>query len=116
MRSPVHLQLLAAILIVAGIVAFAPRLQCPHLKLSVRSSTAMLSGAKRFVDDSSQLPDLEAGCKVQRASLPEYLNQMADDQAFRPPSISSEFGIFPVRPLIRRFTLRPARSDSPIPL
>jgi hypothetical protein len=115
MRSRVHLQLLVAILIVAGVVAFAPRLQRPHLNLSVRSSAAMLSGAKRFVDDSSQLPDLEAGCKVQRASLPEYLNQMADDQAFRLPSIS-EFRVFLVRPLIRRFTLRPARTDSPVPL
>lgn len=115
MRSRVHLQLLAAILIVAGIVAFAPRLQRPHLNLSVRSSTTMLSGAKRFVDDSSHVPELEAGCEARRASFPQYLRQIADDQASRPPSIS-QFAVLPLRPLIRRFTLRPARSDSPVPL
>ena len=109
------MQWIAAILIVTGIVAFAPRLQRPHLNLSLRSSATTLSGAKRFVDDSSHLPDLEAGGKVQRASLPEYLNQMADAHDFRPPSIP-EFEVFPIRPLIRRFTLRPARSDSPVPL
>jgi len=115
MRTPTHLQLLAAILIVTGVVAFAPRLQHPHLNLSFRSFATTLSGAKRFVDDSSHVPNLEAGCKVQRASLPEYLDQMADDQVLRPPSLS-ELEVFPIRPLIRRFTLRPSRSDSSIPL
>jgi hypothetical protein len=115
MRSRTHLQWIAAILIVTGIVAFAPRLQRPHLHLSVRSSATTLSGAKRFVDNSSHSPDLEAACKVQRASLPEFLTQIADDQAFRLPSIS-EFEVFSIRPLIRRFTPRPSRSDSSVPL
>ena len=115
MRSRSHLQLIAAILIVTGIVAFAPRLQRPYLHFSIRSSAAVLSGAKRFVDNSAHMPELKVSCAEQRVSLPEYLKQASDDQGFRPLTISWLVAL-PIQPLIRRLMLRPARADSPVPL
>lgn len=115
MRSRSHLQLVAAILIVTGVVAFAPRLQRPYLHFSIRSSAATLSGAKRFVDNSAHLPDLKVSCPEQRVPLPEYLERASDDPGFRQLTISN-FVALQIQPLIRRLTLRPARADSPVPL
>jgi hypothetical protein len=115
MRSRSHFQLLAAILIVIGVVAFAPRLQPPYLHSSIRSFATTLSGAKRFVDNSAHLPDLRVSCSEQRVPLPEYLEQTSDDPGSR-QLIISKFVALPMQPLIRRFTLRPARADSPVPL
>jgi hypothetical protein len=115
MRTSAHLRLLAAVLIVTGIVAFAPQLQRPHFHFSIRSSATTLSGAKRFVDNSAHLPDLKVSCPEQRVPLPEYLEQTSDDSGSRQLTIS-KFAALPLQPLIRRFTLRPARADSPVPL
>jgi hypothetical protein len=115
MHSRAHLQLIAAILIVTGIVAFAPQLQSPHFHFSVRSSGATLSGAKRFVDNSAHLPDLDLTSAVRRVSLPEHLEQSSNDPGFRPLTISRSVAL-PMQPLIRRFMLRPERANSPVPL
>ena len=115
MRSPSHLQLIAAILIVTGVVAFAPRLQRPYLHFSIRSSATALSGAKRFVDNSAHLPNLDVSCAERRVSLPDYLEQSSNDLGFRPLTIS-RFVALPIQPLIRRLMLRPARANSPVPL
>jgi hypothetical protein len=114
MSARLHLQLIAAILVVTSIVAFAPRVQSPHLRLSCRSSQSLLSGAKRFTDNSSHPPDLKTNCSVRRVSLPE-LEQTPEHQTAR-HLLNFKFAAPPVRPLIRRFKLRLARADSPVPL
>ena len=114
MSARLHLQLIAAILVVTSIVAFAPRAQNPHLRLSCRSSEALLSGAKRFTDNASHTPDLKTNCSVRRVSFPE-LKQTPDDQTSQRLS-TYKFAARPMRPSIRRFKLRLARVDSPVPL
>ena len=116
MFSRLHLQLVAAVLIVTGIVAFAPRLQPPHMRLSCRSyEGTTLSGAQRFTKASSSLPDLKVGYEAHRASFPKYLKRICDGQAAR-PLLSFRFAPPSAEPFIRRFKLLPSRAESQDPL
>ena len=74
-----HLQLVVTILVAMSMVAFTPRLQRPHLRLSCGSTEdTTLSGSQRFTDDSSRLPDLKAGYEANGVPLPQYLKLISD--------------------------------------
>jgi hypothetical protein len=69
------------ILVAMSIVAFAPRVLCPRVRLSCGSTEGTtLSGPQRFTDDSSRLPDLKAGYEVNGSPLPLNLKLISDDQ------------------------------------
>jgi hypothetical protein len=116
MLSRRHLQLVALILVAISAVAFAPRLQHPHVQLSCASlEGATLSGAQRFTDNSSRLPDLEAGYAANGVPLQQNLKLIADDQSAEPLlSFISETPF--VRPIVRRYKLLPSRAESQGPL
>jgi hypothetical protein len=116
MLSRRHLQLVAVILVAISAVAFTPRLQHPHVRLSCGSSDGpTLTGAQRFTDDSSRVPDLKAGYEVNVIPLLQDLKLIADDQALK-PSLNSGFRRPFVRQVARRYKLFPARAESQDPL
>ncbi len=111
-----HLQLVAVILVAISAVAFTPRLQHPHVRLSCGSTeSATLSGAQRFTDNSSRAPDLKAGYEVNGIPLVQDLKLVADDQAVK-PSLNFGFRRPFVRQVARRYKLFPSRSKSQDPL
>jgi len=116
MFSRRHLQLVATILVAISMVAFAPRLRRPHVRLSCGSiDGTTLSGPQRFTDDSSRVPDLKAGYEVNGAGLPQDLKLTSDDQAVNPlPSF--RFTTPSVRTIVRRLKLLPSRAESQEPL
>ena len=88
MLSRRYLQLLSMILVGISVVAFTPRLQHPHLRLSCGSiEGTTLSGAQRFTDDSSRTPDLKAGYQANGVPLPLDLKLISDDSAVSSPGI-----------------------------
>jgi hypothetical protein len=116
MLSRRYLQLVAMLLIGISIVAFTPRLQHPHLRLSYGSiEGTTLSGAQRFTDDSSRMPDLKAGYAVNGVPLPLDLKLISDDQ-IATPTLSFRFETPFVRPIVRRNKLLPLRASSQDPL
>ena len=116
MLSRRHLQLVAMILVGISVVAFTPRLQHPHLRLSCGSiEGTTLSGPQRFTDDSSRLPDLKAGYEANGVPLPQDLKLISEDQAAT-PSLSLRFETPFVRPIVRRNKLLPLRASSQDPL
>jgi hypothetical protein len=116
MLSRRHLQLVAMILVGISVVAFTPRLQRPHLRLScVSIEGTTLSGAQRFTDDSSRMPDLEAGYQANGAPLPQDLKLISEDQVAT-PSLRFGFETPFVRPIVRRNKLLPLRASSQDPL
>lgn len=115
MLSRRPLQLIAVILVAVSVVAFAPRLEHPHVRLSCGSSEGpTLSGAQRFTDDSSRVPDLKAGYELNGIPLLQDLKLIADDQAFK-TSLNFGFRRPFVRQVARRYKL-PARSENQDPL
>ena len=116
MLSRRHLQLVAIILIGISVVAFTPRLQHPHLRLSCGSiEGTTLSGAQRFTDDSSRTPDIKSGYQANGVPLPQDLKLISEDQVAT-PSLSYRFETPFVRPIVRRNKLLPLRASSQDPL
>jgi hypothetical protein len=116
MVSRRYFQIVAMILIAMSTVAFAPRLQRPHVRLSCGSTDgATLSGPQRFTDDSSRLPELKAGYEVNGAPLPRDLKLISDDQALK-PILSFRFTTPSERPIARPPKLLPPRAESQDPL
>jgi hypothetical protein len=112
-----HMQLVATILVAMCMVAFTPRLQRPHVRLSCGSTDrTTLSGPQRFTNDSSRAPDLKAGYEVNGVPLPQGLKLIADDQAVKPLLNFRRATAF-VRPIVRRPNkLLPSRAESQDPL
>jgi hypothetical protein len=111
-----HLRLVVTILVAMSMVAFTPRLQRPHLRLSCGSTEdTTLSGSQRFTDDSSRLPDLKAGYEANGVPLQQYLKLISEYQAAA-PLLSFRFTTPPVRPMVRRYKLLPSRAESQDPL
>ena len=116
MLSRRHLQLVAMILVGLSIVGFTPRLQHPPLRLSCGSiEGTTLSGAQRFTDDSSRMPDLKAGYQANGVPLPQDLKLISEDQVAT-PSLSLRFETPFVLPIVRRNKLLPLRASSQDPL
>jgi len=116
MLSRRYLQLLSMILVGISVVAFTPRLQHPHLRLSCGSiEGTTLSGAQRFTDDSSRTPDLKAGYQANGVPLPLDLKLISEDQVAT-PSLSYRFETPFVRPIVRRNKFLPLRASSQDPL
>jgi len=110
------LQVVALILIGISVVAFTPRLQHPHVRLSCGSiEGTSLRGAQRFTDNSSRLPDLKAGYQVNGVPLPQDLKLISEDQVAT-PSLRFRFEASFVRPILRRNKLLPSRASSQDPL
>ncbi len=111
-----HMQLVATLLVAMCMVAFTPRLQRPHVRLSCGSTDATtLSGPQRFTNDSSDVPDLKAGYEVNGGPLPQGLKLISYDQAVK-PLLSFRFATAFVRPIVRRPKLLPSRAESQDPL
>src|SRR5580704_5277006 len=116
MLSHRHLQLVAMLLVGISVVAFTPRLQHPHLRLSCGSIEATtLSGPQRFTDDSSRLPDLKAGYAANGVPLRQDLKLISEDQ-IATPSLRSGFETPFIRPIVRRNKLLPLRASNQDPL
>jgi hypothetical protein len=115
MLSRRSLQLVALILIGISVIAFTPRLQRPHVRLSCGSIEGTLRGAQRFTDNSSRLPDLEAGYQANGVPLPQDLKLISEDQVSN-PSLRFRFETPFVRPIVRRNKLIPSRASSEDPL
>ena len=116
MLSRRQLQLVALILVAISFVAFTPRLQHPHVRLACGSTeNTTLSGAQRFTDDSSRVPDLKAGYEANAVPLPQALKLISEDQIATPlPRFG--FRIPSVRVIVRRNKLLPSRAASQDPL
>jgi hypothetical protein len=115
MHSFRHSQLVATILVAISIVAFAPRVLPPHVRLSCGSTDGTtFSGPQRFTDDSSRVPDLKAGYEVNGVPLPQNLKLISNDQNVK-PFLSFRFTTSSVRPLVRPPKLLP-RSENHDPL
>jgi hypothetical protein len=116
MLSHRHLRLVAMLLVATSVVAFMPRLRHPHLHLSCGSvKGTTLSGAQRFTDDSSRMPDLRAGYEANGVPLPQDLRLISEDQVAT-PSLRFRFETPFVRPIVRRNKLLPLRASSQDPL
>jgi len=111
-----HLQWIAPVLVAMSIVAFMPRIQRPHIRLSsVSIQNTTLGGAQRFTDDSSRLPDLKAAYEANGVPLPQDPKIVPEDQALT-PLLTIRF-VFPsIRPIIRRSKLLPSRTENQDPL
>src|SRR5579862_4016652 len=108
MLSRRSLQVVALILIGISVVAFTPRLQHPHVRLSCRSiEGTSLRGAQRFTDNSSRLPDLKGGYQANGVPLPQDLKLISEDQVATPSLREASF----VRPIVRRNKLLPSRAS-----
>jgi hypothetical protein len=104
------------LLVGISVVAFTPRLQHPHLRLSCGSIEATtLSGPQRFTDDSSRLPDLKAGYAANGVPLRQDLKLISEDQ-IATPSLRSGFETPFIRPIVRRNKLLPLRASNQDPL
>jgi len=111
-----HLRPVAMILVAISIVAFTPRVQGPHLRLACGSTSGTtLSGSQRFTDDSSRLPDLQAGCESNNIPLPQYAELVSGGEAAK-PLLSFRSTAPPVRTIVRRYKLLPSRAESQDPL
>ncbi len=111
-----HSQLVAMILVAMSIVAFTPRVLHPHVRLSCGSTEGTtFSGPQRFTDDSSRVPDLQAGYEVNGVPLRQNLKLIWDDQKVK-PFLSFGFMTPSVRPLVRPPKLLPSRAESQDPL
>jgi len=111
-----HLQLIAPILVAMSMVAFMPRIQRPHIRLSsVSIENTTLGGAQRFTDDSSRLPDLKAAYEANGVPLPQDPKIVPEDQALT-PLLTIRFTFPSLRPIIRRSKLLPSRAENQDPL
>jgi hypothetical protein len=111
-----HSRLLAMILIAMSIVAFAPRVQHPRVRLSCGSTEdKTLGGPQRFTDDSSRVPDLKAGYEANGVPLPQDLKLISHDQNVK-PLISFRFTTPSVQPIVRPPKLLPSRAENQDPL
>lgn len=116
MLSRRYSQLVAMILVAMSIVAFAPRVLHPHLRLSCGSTDGTtFSGPQRFTDDSSRVPDLKAGHEVNGVPLPQDLKLISYDQNVK-PLISFRFTIPSVQLIVRPPKLLPSRAENQDPL
>jgi hypothetical protein len=116
MLSRRSLQLVALILIGISVVAFAPRLQRPHVRLSCGSiEGTTLRGAQRFTDNSARLPNPKAGYQANGVPLPQDLKLISEDQVAT-PSLRFRFETPFVQPIVRRNKLLPSRASSQDPL
>ena len=111
-----HLRLVVTILVAMSMVAFTPRLQRPHLRLSCGSTEdTTLSGSQRFTDDSSRAPDLKAGYEVNGVPLLQDLKLISYDQNVK-LVISFRFTTPSVQPIVRPPKLLPSRAENKDPL
>ena len=116
MLSRRHSQLVAMILVAMSIVAFAPRVLHPRVRLSCGSvESKALSGPQRFTDDSSRVPDLKAGYEVNGVPLPQDLKLSSYDQNVK-ALISFRFASPSVQPIVRPPKLLPSRAENQDPL
>jgi len=99
-----------------SMVAFMPRIQRPHIRLSsVSIENPTLGGARRFTDDSSRLPDLKAANEANGGPLPQDPKIVPEDRALT-PLLTIRFRSPSLRPFIRRSKLLPSRAENQDPL
>ena len=104
------------ILVAISVVAFTPRVQHPHVRLSCGSTDGQtFSGPQRFTDDSSRVPDLKAGYEVNGVPLPQDLKLISYDQNTK-PVISFRFATTSLQPIVRPPKLLPSRAGNQDPL